>query len=492
MAPALEPLTATGLLSSRLNPLQNPNPLNPIFVGALSRRRKRGNRNGGGSRCNVLCTATSPRTMSSTRYAILGAGFAGLSVAWHLLKHTQKGSHVCVDIFDETGIGGGASGVAGGLLHPYSPKAKLLWKGAEFWKECLELLAVAEQANNAQRIKETDCVDGGIVLRRGILRPATSQKNVEILIENASSCLESCILQTLDEKAAQFLIPGLCAPFDLAIYMPGAVSIQPKRYLQALFSACQNLANDQSKSTGKERIINLRTQYVSNLHQLSESHANHRPTRSSQFVVSEPSLDNFTGEYDSVIVCLGARVNTLPELSGKLPLRTCRGIVSELHLPTASRGEYADQSPSILSDAWLAFQGPRQVYMGSTWDWNSKIYDQNVSKEECARATEELISRASIFYPEIRRWSLVGAKAGLRAMPPLTENGSVPLLGCLNDLIGDRTNCMFWLVGGLGARGLLYHGLVGKLTSQAAISCDESVIPFEFIDWKKRMPCIVS
>ncbi|KAJ1698498.1 hypothetical protein LUZ63_007010 [Rhynchospora breviuscula] len=465
MAPPLEPLTATGLLSSRLNPLQNPNPLNPIFVGALSRRR-RGNRNGG-SRCNVLCTAMSPRPMYSSRYAILGAGFAGLSVAWHLLRHTQKGSHVCVDIFDENGIGGGASGVAGGLLHPYSPKAKLLWKGAEFWKECLELLAVAEQANNAQRIKETDCVDGGIVLRRGILRPATSQKNAEILIENASSCLESCILETLDEKAAQSLIPGLCARFDLAIYMPGAMSIQPKRYLQALFSACQNLANDQSKSTGKERIINLRTQHVSNLQQLS-------------------------GEYDSVIVCLGARVNTLPELSGKLPLRTCRGIVSELHLPTASRGEYADQSPSILSDAWLAFQGPRQVYMGSTWDWNSKLYDQNVSKEECARATEELISRASIFYPEIRRWSLVGAKAGLRAMPPLTENGSVPLLGCLNDLIGDRTNCMFWLVGGLGARGLLYHGLVGKLISQAVISFDESVIPFEFIDWKKRMPCIVS
>lgn len=27
-----------------------------------------------------------------------------------------------VDIYDEVGIGGGASGVSGGLLHPYSPK----------------------------------------------------------------------------------------------------------------------------------------------------------------------------------------------------------------------------------------------------------------------------------------------------------------------------------------------------------------------------------
>lgn len=27
-----------------------------------------------------------------------------------------------IDIYDEVGIGGGASGVSGGLLHPYSPK----------------------------------------------------------------------------------------------------------------------------------------------------------------------------------------------------------------------------------------------------------------------------------------------------------------------------------------------------------------------------------
>ncbi|XP_078163652.1 uncharacterized protein LOC144558683 isoform X1 [Carex rostrata] len=286
-------------------------------------------------------------------------------------------------------------------------------------------------------------------------------------MKNALSCLESCVLETLDEKAAESLIPGLCAPFDLAIYMPLAMSIHPKRYLQALFSACQNLANNESKLHGQERIINLNMQHVSNLQQLS-------------------------GEYDSVIVCLGARVNTLPELSGKLPLRTCRGIVADLHLPTPASGEYADQSPSILSDAWLAFQGPRHVYMGSTWDWNSKNHDQNVSKEEASRATEELQSKASVFYPEITKWSFVGAKAGLRAMPPLTDNGSLPLLGCLNDLIGDRSDCMFWLVGGLGARGLLYHGLVGKLTSQAVISCEESVIPFEFIDWKRKRPFIVN
>ena len=80
------------------------------------------------------------------RYAVLGAGFAGLSVAYHLLKHSPKDSNLRIDIFDEAGIGGGASGVSGGLLHPYSPKAKLLWRAAECWDEALRLLSVAEAA----------------------------------------------------------------------------------------------------------------------------------------------------------------------------------------------------------------------------------------------------------------------------------------------------------------------------------------------------------
>lgn len=85
-------------------------------------------------------------SQSRLRYAVLGAGFAGLSVAYHLLKQSPKDSNLRIDIFDEVGIGGGASGVSGGLLHPYSPKAKLLWRAAECWDEALRLLTVAEAA----------------------------------------------------------------------------------------------------------------------------------------------------------------------------------------------------------------------------------------------------------------------------------------------------------------------------------------------------------
>jgi len=155
---------------------------------------------------------------------------------------------------------------------------------------------------------------------------------------------------------------------------------------------------------------------------------------------------------------------------------------------TSCREEYGNQSPSILSDAWMAFQGPRTVSIGSTWQWKSENYSSTVSDEEALTAKDELLPKASGVYPGITKWDFVHARAGIRAMPPLTANGSLPLLGCLDEMIGKKSNCKFWLVGGLGARGLLYHGLVGKLTAKAAISCDETIIPSEFICWKVMKP----
>uniref|UniRef100_A0A0D3GDI1 FAD dependent oxidoreductase domain-containing protein n=1 Tax=Oryza barthii TaxID=65489 RepID=A0A0D3GDI1_9ORYZ len=344
------------------------------------------------------------------RYAVLGAGFAGLSVAWHLLKHSPKGSRVRVDIYDESGIGGGASGVSGGLLHP------------------------------------------------GIIRPPTSEKTADILLE---SSLQSCSLQVLDSDEAQCLIPGLCVPLNFAVYMPLALNINPKKYLQvALFFACQNMSDEASLSSSEQKECKLYNEHVNDLQQLA-------------------------GDYDSVIICLGARASSLPELTNKLPLRTCRGVIAEFQLPSDTIETYGSQSPSILSDAWLSFQGPRTVSIGSTWQWKSENYSSSVSDDEALNAMEELLPKASAVYPGITKWKFVQARAGIRAMPPLTANGSLPLLGCLNDVIGKRSNCSFWLVGGLGARGLLFHGLAGKLTAKAVISCDENLIPPEFTCWKE-------
>lgn len=400
------------------------------------------------------------------RYAVLGAGFAGLSVAWHLLKESPKDLSLHIDLYDEAGIGGGASGVSGGLLHPYSPKVKLLWRGAKCWKECLKLLSIAEQAVSSEELVSESGefgqdFGGFIVRRRGILRPATSMKTLNVLNDNAHNSLASCKIEIIDKDAALKLVPNLHVPFNLAFYMPEAVNVNSQYYLKALFLACQNLVKELSASDFGKKKLCLQKKSVCELRELE-------------------------GEYDAVIVCLGAKADLLPELAGRLPLRTCRGVILQLQLPDNIGEDYPDHGPSILSDAWLAIQGNRSLYMGSTWEWKSRNSSPKVSTDEASNALEELLPKASAIYPGIARWSVAGARAGLRAMPPLTPHGSLPLLGCVNNFVGDNLKCKYWLLGGLGSRGLFYHGWLGKLTAEAVLSCNEQIIPSELTSWKDK------
>ncbi|KAK8545306.1 hypothetical protein V6N12_026142 [Hibiscus sabdariffa] len=412
---------------------------------------------------------TSPLLLSSLsqrplRCAVLGAGFAGLSVAWHLLKESPKDLHLHIDLYDEMGIGGGASGVSGGLLHPYSPKVKLLWRGAECWKECLKLLSIAEHAVSSEEnlVSESGEFDHGfLVRRRGILRPATNMKTLNVLNDNAQNCLDSCKINIIDKNAAQKLVPHIHMPFNLAFYMPEAVNVNSQYYLKALFLACQNLVKDFPSSGFGKKNLCLQKRSVCTLHELE-------------------------GEYDAVIICLGAKADLLPELAGKLPLRTCRGVILHLQLPDNIGEDYPDHGPSILSDAWLAIKGNRSLYLGSTWEWKSRNSSPNVSSDEASDALQELLPKASAIYPGITNWSFAGARAGLRAMPPLTAHGSLPLMGCVNNILVNDLKCKYWLLGGLGSRGLLYHGWLGKLTAEAVLSCNEQIIPSELTSWKNK------
>ncbi|XP_051149432.1 uncharacterized protein LOC127264096 isoform X2 [Andrographis paniculata] len=375
-------------------------------------------------------------------------------------------SHLCVDIYDEVGIGGGASGVAGGLLHPYSPKVKLLWRGEECWNESLNLLHIAEDAllklQKLGKRSSSEIAESPVVRRRGILRPVVNPKSMNIMTENAQNYIANCRIETIREDAARDLVPDLSLPLDLAFHMPDALNINAQSYLEGLYLACQNLTNAIPPSGCKNRELNFYRRSIT-------------------------SLVDITGNYDAVIICLGARAMFLPEMSGKLPLRMCRGIISHMQLVDDTREAYSEHGPSILSDAWLAVRDARRIDMGSTWDWKSRNHSREVSTDENSEATERLLRKAASVYPAIENWTVTGAVAGLRAMPPLTVDGSLPLLGCVDEyIIGERRTCKYWLFAGLGARGLLYHGWLGKLLALAVISRDESLLPCELTLWRRE------
>ena len=94
------------------------------------------------------------------KIAIIGAGFAGLAAAYYLSENFQ------VTLFDLKGIGGGASGISSGLLHPYpGEKGRRSWHAAKALEATRELLKVAEDelgrpvANYEGILKIGECLD---------------------------------------------------------------------------------------------------------------------------------------------------------------------------------------------------------------------------------------------------------------------------------------------------------------------------------------------
>lgn len=71
--------------------------------------------------------------------AIIGAGFAGLAAAYYLAER------FAVTLFDQKEVGGGASGVSAGLMHPYpGEKGRRSWFADEGMEESRKLLKIAE------------------------------------------------------------------------------------------------------------------------------------------------------------------------------------------------------------------------------------------------------------------------------------------------------------------------------------------------------------
>ena len=88
--------------------------------------------------------------------AVVGAGYAGLAVAWNLLQ-----KQIDVTVFDG---GEGASHASTGLLHPYpGKKATPTWRAQEGMQASLALLEMASQ-------------DRPVFVKNGILRFASTDE----------------------------------------------------------------------------------------------------------------------------------------------------------------------------------------------------------------------------------------------------------------------------------------------------------------------------
>ena len=501
------------------------------------------------------------RRASPLDIAIVGAGFAGVATAWHvvhLLATDGDGDAaptasavdpavpavprrpVRLRLFDEKGIAGGASGVAAGLLHPYTPRGKIIWRGVEGVAATLRLVDAAEAAERAldaghahlppDPTTATARRGRAIAWRKGTVRPARNAKQARDLARHAPAAAEAGGRGvSLDADALRRLLPGIRVPAEVergddaddaddtddtakastlkngarsarqereareaaearraapraaALHVPEGLVLDSSRYLAALWDATRLLASSDAVPAGTSATFHVRT-------------------------VTALDDDPELASCDAVVVACGAAAESVSELAAAgLPTALQGGHVVELTRPTGEAPDpsaWDDGRPGILGSPHVAPLGPERLLVGTTREYDATVATarragaRDPKSDAVAAAAAEKLTRDVVeVYPPLRSMSVDAVRYGVRANPPRRALGSLPLVGRVRvgeetetemetetDGDGDGTRATRrtrWYVGGLGARGLVYHGMVGEMVARAALTGDGGGIPRE-------------
>lgn len=397
-----------------------------------------------------------PSSRSTRHYAVLGAGFAGVATAFHLLQQGSLYNPVHVQIFDPAGIAGGASGAAAGLLHPFSPRGRPLWAAEEAIPAAEQLLAAAQAASSNGE---------PFVWRPQLLRPAADKKQAEDL-RGAPFSAAGVTAQLLEPEEAQEKFPGLQSQGLPSLLLTGGAVVDPRKYLRALWAACVAAAAQRGGSAM------LRSEHIASLAVLEASE----------------------GPWTAVIVATGAATTMLPEVANSLPVDIQEGFTLQLSPPPSQHmaGGYPPCAPSVLGRTYIAAHGERRLVVGASKGPGKrlvtpqKICGRSATTEESHTAATFLLPAAAAVWDPATEWTVDKVNYGVRAMAQRSNKGAPPLAGRLRagaEDVSESTH-RWWIVTGLGARGLVYHAWLGQLLAQAVVTDDETVLPAQLTRWK--------
>uniref|UniRef100_A0A7S4R3E4 FAD dependent oxidoreductase domain-containing protein n=1 Tax=Ditylum brightwellii TaxID=49249 RepID=A0A7S4R3E4_9STRA len=457
---------------------------------------------------------TSNNDKKKRNVAIVGGGLAGLSVAYQLLEKANDAEAddesekeiICITILDKTHVGmGGASSVAGGLLHPFSPRGKLVHLGLEGLQSTLHLLSIASSY-------ESTCI-----LKPSLYRLALTDNHVSQLQQTAELYPEHCTWlgkETLTRKCCPFVEEegeekikwkgGLELTSGKVIHVP--------TYLKGLWKACLDLSSP--LSTKKNDIIDTET--------------------TARWIVMENKekekewMDKLQ-EFDTVILAAGAGLwmSSLEKehkdqvrgmlanigesemqsnknvITGKWPIQLVRGQSVELSLSTQQRGEY--NSEALLCGKYTSplpssqrrkedCQNDNFVLVGATHEYD---VSKALSKEE---VINDLRSRSYDVFPWIwdegtvhnitEGWR-VQSNRGLFGRVPIV--GRLPSTSSLGQESEERNGTMLnhkdaWIFTGLSSRGLIHHGVYGGILADAILNrCEENMVSeYDGIQWWRK------
>lgn len=295
--------------------------------------------------------------MAIKKIAVIGAGYAGIAIVWHLVSTSDN---LEVVLFDREGVAGGASGLSAGLLHCFAgAHSKLNKLGREGVGAAIELLTVAE-AHGEDPVQQSG----------GILRLALTDLQ---RVEFAQTAALHDDVEWCDQERCQDLVPGV-APYP-GIWIRSGRIVYPKRYLSGLWRACERLG-----------------------------------ARFERTVVND--LAPLLTKYDAVVVATGMDTKQYAELS-HLPLNPVKGQLLELEWPAAApplsmpvnAGKYVTMAPDV-----------RSCLAGATFE--RRFADAEVDQ---AVAEAEILPELVRMIPALAEAKVLGCRAGMRASTPNHE-----------------------------------------------------------------------
>lgn len=310
------------------------------------------------------------------KIAVLGAGFCGIAVTWNLIK-SKKGA---VTLFDPNGIGGGASGIAAGLLHPFAGlHSKLNWNGYEGMAATRELIDIAEKQ-----------LGSFVAERKGIFRPAIIERQLDDFKLCAQSYPED--VEWLGQDKVEELFPGI--PARPGLFIRAGMEVDCRKYLEGLWKACEAIGA-QFKKEGKYGLDELE-------------------------------------DYDVVVACLGAGTKSFRGLED-LRLGHVKGQILEIEM-----GAEPLLPCPLVSQVYLSSM--RGIWIGgATFErgYASDLPDKEV-------AMNLLWDKLVEVYPPLKNGSVKNVKAGVRVVAPNHLPSLVKVNDRLISLTGMGSKGLLW------------------------------------------------
>ncbi len=185
--------------------------------------------------------------------------------------------------------------------------------------------------------------------------------------------------------------------------------------------------------------------------------------------------------YDAIVVAAGARTISIAELRD-VPLKPCRG--QNLLLENT-----AGLMTPLISGKYVVPVGTERstLLAGATFEYDS--FEEAHRPADAPHAERMLRPALALMHPALARARLLGCQAGVRALPPRSHLGYVPLACRLPRRVESASGGVprgVWLMGGLGSRGLIHHALVGGAVAEAVRTGDEGRLPEHTRRWVMR------